>query len=140
MIESFESGSVEETLEIGARVAGMLRGGETLALHGDLGAGKTHLCKGIIAGLGHQGEVTSPTFSLVQEHRGGRIPVFHFDWYRIESPGELIQIGWDDYLDEGGVVLVEWAGKFPALLPEDSWQLDLRIESETARVLTLRRP
>ncbi len=140
MTETFESQTESDTLALGARIAGLLHGGEVLALHGDLGAGKTHLCKGIVAGLGHDGEVTSPTFALVQEYRGGRLPVFHFDWYRIERATELIELGWDDYLDEGGVVLVEWAEKFPELLPEATWQLDFRIESETVRVLTLCRP
>lgn len=140
MIETFPSHGEADTLALGRKLASLLRGGEVLALSGDLGAGKTHLCKGLVAGLGHEGEVTSPTFALVQEYRSGRLPVFHFDWYRIEHPAELIQLGWDEYLDEGGIVLVEWAEKFPDLLPADAWQLDLRIDGETDRVLTLRRP
>lgn len=140
MTETFASHGESDTLALGRHLAGLLHGGEVLALSGDLGAGKTHLCKGIVAGLGHDGEVTSPTFALVQEYRSGRLPVFHLDWYRIEQPAELIQLGWDEYLDEGGIVLVEWAEKFPGLLPSDSWQLDFRIDGETDRVLTLRRP
>ena len=87
--------------------------GDCLALVGDLGAGKTHFTKGIVAGLGCDAAVTSPTFTLVHEYRGGRLPVFHFDFYRLESAAELLAIGWDDYLDEGGVAIVEWADNSP---------------------------
>lgn len=108
----------EEAMEaLGREIAAGLRGGEVLGLVGGLGAGKTRFTKGLAAGLGHTGKVTSPTFALAHEYRTGRLPVFHLDFYRLESPGELVAIGWDEMLDEDGVVVAEWADRFPALLP-----------------------
>ena len=96
-----------------------LHGGEVLALCGDLGAGKTHFTQGLANGLGIDASaVTSPTFTLIQEYGGGRLPIFHFDFYRMESAEEVLAIGWEEYLDEDhGVIIVEWANKFPELLP-----------------------
>ncbi len=117
----------EATVAAGRALAAVLNAGDCLALVGGLGAGKTHLSKGIVAGLGCAAEVTSPTFTLVHEYRGGRLPVFHFDFYRIDSAEEILAVGWDDYLDEGGILIAEWADKFPDLLPEHTawWKLDL---------------
>jgi tRNA threonylcarbamoyladenosine biosynthesis protein TsaE len=111
------SHSPAETFAHGSALAASLRAGDVLALDGDLGAGKTHFVKGIAAGLGCGDDVTSPTFTLVHEYTGGRLPLFHFDWYRLESEDETLRLGLDDYLGAGGVVVIEWAGKFPALLP-----------------------
>jgi tRNA threonylcarbamoyladenosine biosynthesis protein TsaE len=110
--------SAEETTAWGEVLARELRAGDVIALCGTLGAGKTHATKGIARGLGSRAEVTSPTFTLVHEYRDARPAVFHFDFYRIEKAEELISLGWDDYLDEDGVVVVEWADRFPELLPE----------------------
>jgi tRNA threonylcarbamoyladenosine biosynthesis protein TsaE len=107
----------EGMVALGRELAGGLASGDVLALVGGLGAGKTHLTKGLAAGLGCGGSVTSPTFSLVHEYRGGRLPLFHFDFYRLESPEALLAIGWDEFLDQGGVVVAEWADRFPELLP-----------------------
>ncbi|MDF1815921.1 MAG: tRNA (adenosine(37)-N6)-threonylcarbamoyltransferase complex ATPase subunit type 1 TsaE [Verrucomicrobiales bacterium] len=107
-------------VELGKEIAASLRGGDVLALVGDLGAGKTHFCKGIAAGLGCPADVTSPTFSLVHEYRDGRLPVFHFDFYRLDFIEELEQIGWEEYLFEDGAILVEWADKYPDAIPEES--------------------
>lgn len=109
--------SAEETTGWGESLARELRAGDVIALCGTLGAGKTQATKGIARGLGSKAEVTSPTFTLVHEYRDARLVVFHFDFYRIEQPGELISLGWDDFLDEGGVVVVEWADRFPELMP-----------------------
>jgi tRNA threonylcarbamoyladenosine biosynthesis protein TsaE len=117
-----------------------LRSGDVIALDGDLGAGKTHFCKGLVAGLGSGDAVTSPTFALVQEYRGGRLPVFHFDWYRLESPTELDRLGWDEYLDEEGVAVVEWAGKFPGFLPPSAIRLQFTIETDGGRLVAVSRP
>lgn len=111
------SHSPAETFAQGRALAASLRAGDILALDGDLGAGKTHFVKGIAAGLGCEGDVTSPTFTLVHEYTAGRLPLFHFDFYRLESADEVLRIGLDDYLGVGGVIVIEWAGKFPALLP-----------------------
>lgn len=109
--------TVADTVAWGRALAASLRPGDVVALAGGLGSGKTHGTKGIVAGLGSAAEVSSPTFTLLHEYAGGRLPVFHFDFYRVESAAELPDIGWDDYLEAGGVVVVEWADKFPALIP-----------------------
>jgi tRNA threonylcarbamoyladenosine biosynthesis protein TsaE len=110
----------DATVAWGRSLASSLRAGDVIALVGNLGAGKTHATKGIVAGLGAASDVSSPTFTLVHEYRGGRLPVFHFDFYRLNAPDEVLNIGWDDYLDSGGVTVVEWADKFPALLPDST--------------------
>lgn len=113
----------------GAEVATGLESGDVLALCGQLGAGKTHFVKGIVQGLdGDPMGVTSPTFTLVHEYTDGRVPIFHFDFYRMESPEEVLRIGWDEYVEEGdGIVLVEWADKFPELMPEATqwWRFEI---------------
>lgn len=120
--ESFEMrvDSPEAMIALGREMAGSLRAGSVLALQGGLGAGKTHFTKGVAQGLGCQLEVTSPTFTLVHEYRGGRLPLYHFDFYRMDSEQEVLRIGWDEYLDEDAVVVVEWPDKFPGLIPEGS--------------------
>lgn len=109
--------SPEETQAAGFDLGRSAVPGTVLGLHGDLGAGKTELVKGLAAGLGSDDPVSSPTFTLVHEYRGGRLPVFHFDWYRLERAGELEEIGFYDYLDRRGVMVIEWAGRFPSELP-----------------------
>lgn len=105
------------TLAMGRSLSGELQGGEVLALVGDLGAGKTTLTRGLVSGLGGVAEVTSPTFALVQEYRGGRLAVYHFDFYRVGEAEELLDLGWDDYLEREGVVIVEWPYRYAELLP-----------------------
>lgn len=122
------SHSPEETFAYGELIAAALAPGAVLALRGDLGAGKTHFVKGVAAGLGADPhEVTSPTFTLVHEYVGGRVPMFHFDLYRLESADEVLRIGLDDYLAESGVVIIEWADKFPELLPANARWLHFRV-------------
>lgn len=118
-----------DTRRQGERLGRVLSEGDVVALTGTLGAGKTHFCQGIVAGLGASGAVTSPTFGLVHEYVGGRFPVFHFDFYRIESEEELIEIGWDEYLDRGGVVVVEWADRFEEAFPHHAQWWALRHDS-----------
>ena len=109
--------SPAETAALGERLARAAAAGEVWALAGDLGAGKTHFVQGVAAGLGAPASVTSPTFTLVHEYPGGRLPLFHFDLYRLRSEEEALHLGWEEYLDAGGLVVVEWADRFPALLP-----------------------
>jgi tRNA threonylcarbamoyladenosine biosynthesis protein TsaE len=125
-VATITSHSPADTFVLGQQLAASLRPGDVLALDGDLGAGKTQFVKGLAAGLGHPGEVTSPTFTLVHEYTGGRLPLFHFDFYRLESEAEVLRIGLDDYLEAGGVTAIEWAGKFPALLPRGTKWLRFR--------------
>ena len=106
-----------ETLALGRAEGERSRGGEVIALSGELGAGKTQFVKGLVAGLGAAVEVTSPTFTLIHEYVGGRLPVYHFDLYRLNSAAEAIALGIDEYLEGGGVSVIEWADKFPELLP-----------------------
>jgi tRNA threonylcarbamoyladenosine biosynthesis protein TsaE len=109
--------SVDDTVAWGRALAQTLRDGDVVALAGNLGAGKTHATKGIVAGLGSPADVSSPTFTLVHEYAGGRLPVFHFDFYRMDTADEVLGIGWDDYLDAGGVVIAEWADRFREVIP-----------------------
>lgn len=120
----------------GADIAAQLAGGETIGLVGSLGAGKTHLCKGLVAALGHHGTVTSPTFNLVHEYRDGCLPVFHWDFYRLESATELPAVGWDEFLDEKGIMLVEWADRFPTMLPATTRWLKIEILANGFRKIT----
>ena len=119
---------------LGREIADGLGGGEVLALVGGLGAGKTRFTKGLVAGLGHPDEVTSPTFALAHEYRGGRLTVFHLDFYRLRSADELVGLGWDEMLDEGGVVVAEWADRFPELLPPDARVLEFEVLGNGRRV------
>lgn len=119
---------------LGRELAPTLEPGCVLALVGGLGAGKTRFAKGLAAGLDFAGEVTSPTFSLVHEYLGGRLPVFHFDFYRLESPEALLAIGWDEFLEAGGVVVAEWADRFAELLPESARWLHFEVIPDGRRV------
>ena len=130
----------EATEAFGRALAGQLRIGDAVALFGALGAGKTTLCRGVLRGLGHMGDVASPTFPivLVYEPRATRIPLWHVDLYRIERPGELGELG----LDEArivGAMLIEWPERLPALWP-DTLSLTLDVEADGTRALTAQVP
>jgi len=103
--------SPEETEKIGEKLAAALSPGSVLAFQGDLGAGKTAFTRGLARGLGYRDPVTSPTYTIVHEYLGGRLPLFHFDMYRLSSSDDLWDIGWEDYLDRGGICAVEWSEK-----------------------------
>ena len=103
------SNSPEETEKIGEALARQLQPGTVLAYRGDLGAGKTAFTRGLARGLGIEEPVTSPTYTIVNEYLSGRLPLFHFDMYRLRSADDLFDIGWDDYLERGGVCAVEWS-------------------------------
>lgn len=105
----FITKSPEETERLGERLGKTLRGGEVIAYLGNLGAGKTAFTRGLARGLGISMRVTSPTYTIVNEYTGGRLPLFHFDMYRLGSSDELFDIGWEDYLLRGGVCAVEWS-------------------------------
>lgn len=106
---TFNTENAKETEQLGFRLAQKLHGGEIIAYTGDLGAGKTAFTRGIAQGLGITERVTSPTFTIVNEYEGGRLPLFHFDMYRLGSSDELYDIGWEDYLARNGVCAVEWS-------------------------------
>ncbi len=130
---SIISHSAEETAAAGRALAATLRRGDVFALCGELGAGKTHFVKGIAAGLAANAAVTSPTFTLIHEYIGGRLPIYHFDFYRLEDEDEALKIGLDEYLDADGVCVIEWADKFPALLPPHTRWLRFAHRTDGAR-------
>lgn len=116
----------EETQQLGERLAGALKPGAVIAFTGDLGAGKTAFTRGLAQGLGIEERVTSPTFTIVNEYEGGRLPLFHFDMYRLGSSEELYDIGWEDYLARGGVCAVEWSENIDDALEHDTIRVDIR--------------
>ena len=101
--------SPEQTQELGKKLAANLRPGDIIAFYGDLGAGKTAFTRGLAEGLQIKEQVTSPTYTIVNEYLSGSMPLFHFDMYRLGSSDELFDIGWEDYLSRGGVCAVEWS-------------------------------
>lgn len=127
--------SPEAMLEIGRAAAIGVCPGTVIALIGGLGAGKTHWTKGFVAGLGSAAEVTSPTFGLVHEYPGGRLPIFHLDFYRLQNADELIALGWDEYLEAKGVVIAEWGDRFPEVLPPETLRLVFFIEADGSRTV-----
>ena len=129
------SKSPDQTRFIAAGLARSLIAGSVIKLVGDLGAGKTEFVKGLATGLDYNKLVTSPTFTLVQEYRGGRLPLFHMDLYRLNKESELDDIGFEDYLGAGGICAIEWADKFPGRMPHDSVEIVLTIrETNTRRI------
>ena len=106
---TFYTHSPEETEALGQRLAAQLQPGTVIAFLGDLGAGKTAFTRGLARGLGSSDRVTSPTYTIVNEYLGGKMPLFHFDMYRLGSSDELFDIGWEDYLERDGVCAVEWS-------------------------------
>jgi len=118
--------STEETEALGRSLADALRPGDVIAFTGDLGAGKTAFTRGLASGLGIRTRVTSPTFTIVNEYEGGRLPLFHFDMYRLGSSEELFDIGWEDYLSRGGVCAVEWSEIVDGALEGAPIRVDIR--------------
>ena len=121
----FTTHSPAETEKIGAALGKILPPGTVLAYEGDLGAGKTAFTRGLAAGLGCTDMVTSPTYTIVNEYLSGRLPLFHFDMYRLASSDDLWDIGWEDYLDRGGICAVEWSENV-----EDAMEDAIRIRIE----------
>ena len=134
----FITHSPEGTRELGGRLADRLKGGEVVAFTGDLGAGKTAFVSGMARALGIEERVTSPTFTIVNEYEGGRLPLFHFDMYRLGSAEELFLIGWEDYLARGGVCAVERRENVADAMEDDTIRVSiLRGEDENSRVITI---
>ena len=127
--------SIEASQALGESWARELTGGEIFALHGVLGAGKTQLVKGLARGLGFEGEVTSPTFTLIHEYLGGRLPLYHIDLYRIRSEKEAVDLGIEEYLPGDGVTVIEWPDRIPSLLPPQTRHWELQVVSLTERVI-----
>lgn len=135
----YQSNSVQETEELGRKLAQYLKAGDVIAYTGDLGAGKTAFTRGVAQGLGIADRITSPTFTIVDEHEGGRLPLFHFDLYRLYSAEELFDIGWEDYLQRGGVCAVEWSERMEDMLEEEPIWVEIRQgDREEQRLITIR--
>lgn len=135
------SKSPAETEAIGQDLAARLSPGTVVAFTGDLGAGKTAFVRGMARGLGIPQRVTSPTFTIVNEYEGGRLPLFHFDMYRLHSAEDLFDIGWEDFLRRGGICAVEWSETIREALDEETIYVDIRRgQGEQERILTLHGP
>ena len=135
----FITNSPEETEKIGAAIGKIIPAGTVLAYRGDLGAGKTAFTRGLARGLGFTDAVTSPTYTIVNEYLGGRLPLFHFDMYRLSSADDLFDIGWEDYLDRGGVCAVEWSEQVADAMPEDTIYVSIarHPQEDTWRCITV---
>ena len=135
---TFISNSPAETEAIGRQLAEDIGVGSVLALKGDLGSGKTVFVKGLVAGMGSRADVTSPTFTIVHEYRGGRLPVYHFDFFRLENREAVARLGVDDYFFGDGVSVIEWADRFPEFIPGQARWILFEIKSENTRAITLK--
>ena len=134
----FVTHSREETEALGARLADALAEGRVVAFTGALGAGKTAFVSGMARALGVEERVTSPTFTIVNEYEGGRLPLFHFDMYRLDSADELFHIGWEDYLARGGVCAVEWSENVTGAIEPDAVRVSiLRGDGDNDRVIAI---
>ena len=132
----FITHSPEETEAVGAALGRIVPAGTVIAYCGDLGAGKTAFTRGLAKGLGCGDMVTSPTYTIVNEYLGGRIPLFHFDMYRLRSSDDLFDIGWDDYLDRGGICAVEWSENVDDAM-EDAIYITIEKLGEDSRQITI---
>ena len=132
----FITNSPAETESIGVALGQRLKPGTVIAYRGDLGAGKTAFTRGLARGLGCREIVTSPTYTIVNEYLGGRIPLFHFDMYRLHSSDDLWDIGWDDYLERGGVCAVEWSENVADAM-EDPIYITIEKTGEESRRITI---
>jgi len=134
-VVTFISNSPAETEKFGCQFAKKLSAGSILALKGELGSGKTQFVKGLAAGVGSNAAVTSPTFTIVHEYSGGRWPIYHFDFFRIEDRQSAVRLGLDDYFFDDGVSVIEWADRFPNLIPESAQWVSFEMKSENERAI-----
>lgn len=135
---TFTTANPCETFALGEELAAGLVSGDVICLSGDLGAGKTLFAQGIAAGLGVREGVTSPTYTILHVYDGGCLPIFHFDLYRLEHPDQLDDIGFDEYSSSDGVVIIEWADKFAARMPDENLWVELKAADGAARMITMK--
>lgn len=131
-----KSCSALETRAIGMKLAEHLKAGDVVLLEGDLGAGKSEMARGIARGLGIQGAVPSPSFTILNAYDEGRIPLYHFDWYRIEDANEIYEIGMEEQLGGDGVALIEWSTKAEECVPPKHMKITLQPVDENTREIT----
>lgn len=139
-MEKYFSSSPEDTEKIAEALAQKLSGGEVIAYTGGLGMGKTRFTAGLARGLGYNGTVTSPTFSLINEYIGGRLPLYHFDMYRISGWEDLYSTGFFDYTETGGVIAAEWSENIEAALPDNTITVAFNRIDDTRREITISMP
>jgi len=132
-----KASSPAEMEALGCAAAERIILGDVFGLIGGLGSGKTHWTRGFVAALGAEAQATSPTFPLIHEYSAKELTVFHFDFYRLESAEELLALGWDEYLEAGGVIVAEWADKFPDLMPPATIWLRFSINADGGRTVEL---
>jgi tRNA threonylcarbamoyladenosine biosynthesis protein TsaE len=136
-VATFISNSPDETEGFGRKFAETIKAGDVLALTGGLGSGKTQFVKGLTAALGATTGATSPTFTLIHEYSGGRLPIYHFDFFRVENRQSAERLGLDDYFFGDGVSMIEWADRFRDLIPENARWIRFETKSETQRAITV---
>lgn len=129
------SRSAKETRAMGQRLSAVLKAGDVVLLDGDLGAGKSELARGVARGLGIEGAVPSPSFTILNAYDEGRIPLYHFDWYRIEDPNEIYEMGMEEQLGGDGIALIEWSGKAEECLPAKRLRISIHTIDENTREL-----
>ena len=134
---TFETHSVSETQALGAALAKQLQPDDVLLMLGDMGAGKSEFTRGLARGLGVTGYVTSPTFTIMQLHDSGRLPLYHFDWYRLNDVEELYELSMDEYLHAGGVAVIEWPSRAEEAIPETYLEVALEPTDDDSRRITL---
>jgi tRNA threonylcarbamoyladenosine biosynthesis protein TsaE len=137
LLATFISNSPAETEAIGRQLAKDVEPGSVLALKGELGSGKTLFTKALVAGMGSIAAVTSPTFTIMHEYQGGRLPVYHFDFFRLENRESAVRLGVEDYFSSDSVSVIEWADRFPDLVPEQARWIFFEIKSERQRMITI---
>jgi len=135
--KKYKTNSAAETIALGEKIGGLLKGGDLIAYSGDLGAGKTTITRGISIGMGLGDEVTSPTFALVNEYRGVGLSLIHFDMYRINSSADLETTGFFDYMDEDSVLAVEWSENIADEIPDNAIRIDIQRVDDDTRVITI---
>lgn len=137
MKKTYKTNSAAETIALGEKIGGLLKGGDLIAYSGDLGAGKTTITRGVSIGMGLGDEVISPTFALVNEYRGADLSLIHFDMYRINSSADLETTGFFDYMEEDAVLAVEWSENIAEEIPENAIRIDIQRVDDDTRIITI---
>lgn len=140
-MERIVSKNVSDTIKLGEKISKRLKKGDIILLHGDLGAGKTHFVKGLSKGLKNKAQVTSPTFTIMNSYEGGKLPVYHFDMYRLNSADEAREAGLEEYFDVNsldGISVVEWSENVPGLIKGRVIDINIeKTEDENKRIITI---
>lgn len=134
---SFKTNSAEETIELGKKIGSMLKPGDIIAMEGTLAAGKTTITKGIAGALGIEDNITSPTFCLISEYYGNKMPLYHMDVYRLDGPEDFLNLGVEELLYGQGVCIIEWSEKIKSVLPSKTITLSITPEDDGSRKIEI---